>query len=220
MALKIYFARVYIYKKKKSTNYNTRLQACNFTNCTQAVPTSLHSLLTFCGMFGYWWLTTTTFNFLFLVLQSTLEYLMNPEQPLNSRSRMDLEAKGGITYDLGKKTKQSLYWFWKHVLKLSALSIFKIQVLYIHGFKSGIWHWILEVSFLLESKTSTSSKYFLFFKLFSCHPEAATPYLAAKHWELSQQYRFSTFTITVTELSLEWFSFMCYTGGQQQCIKP
>lgn len=28
---------------------------------------------------------------------------MNPEQPLNSRSRMDLEAKGGITYDLGKK---------------------------------------------------------------------------------------------------------------------
>lgn len=34
---------------------------------------------------------------------------MNPEQPLNSRSRMDLEAKGGITDDLGKKNKQSLY---------------------------------------------------------------------------------------------------------------
>lgn len=32
---------------------------------------------------------------------------MNPEQLLNSRSRTDLEAKGGITYDL-EKTKQFL----------------------------------------------------------------------------------------------------------------
>lgn len=56
-----------------------------------------------------------------------------------------------------------------------ALSTFKIQVMYFHGFKSEILHWILKVSFILESKTSTPSKYFLLFKLFSCHPEAATP---------------------------------------------
>lgn len=40
---------------------------------------------------------------LFFVLKSTLEYLANVEQPANSRSRTDLKAKGGITYDLGKK---------------------------------------------------------------------------------------------------------------------
>lgn len=75
---------------------------------------------------------------------------MNPKQPLNSRSRIDLEAKGGTTYDLETV-------FGNSILELAALSIFKIQVTYFHGFKSGILHWILKAPFILESKTLSRS---------------------------------------------------------------
>lgn len=55
---------------------------------------------------------------------------MNPEQPLNSRSRMDLEAKGGITDDLGKKTNSpyadSENMFWSYLLSAFLKSKFYI----------------------------------------------------------------------------------------------
>lgn len=89
---------------------------------------------------------------------------------------MDLEAKGGITNDL-ETNKQFLHQFWKHVLKLSTSSIFKSKLCIFmvlsqesySGFKKCLSFW--KAKLLLPS----------LFKLFSCHPEAATPYLAAKH---------------------------------------
>lgn len=56
-----------------------------------------------------------------------------------------------------KQTNSPYTVFGNSILKLAAVSIFKIQVTYFHGFKSGILHQILKAPFNLESKTLSRS---------------------------------------------------------------
>lgn len=178
MALGIYFARADL-KKKKQPQTTTQ-------DCKHAILQIAHKQFlwactppTFCGMFNHWWLTTPTFNFfsLYLKVLWSIWQMLNSLPVVGAEQIWKLKVALPMTWE---KNKQSSHWFWKHILKLSALSIFNIQITYFHEFKSGILYWVLKATLNFESKTSTSSTYLLLFNLFSCHPEAATPYLAAK----------------------------------------
>jgi len=70
------------------------------------------------------------------------------------------------------------------------------------GFKKRLLFW----------KAKLLPRSVFLFKLFSCYPEAATPCLAAKH---RVKPATQVFRVAVTKLTLEWLSFMCYTGGHQ-----